>query len=301
MTRFFPASVFDLCFIRGSVPLFLVICGINLAPAQEPQRVAKFRDFIQHLSWSPDGTKFLFTRVPPGKMGLWTMNTDGSDQKALMPKEPMPHFDGHWSPDGKRIVFVFDQLQGTDGKLQIDVIDADGMNRKTLLPHKAFDEAPRWSPDGKQIAWVSTRDKNQDIWICDSEGKNLKRLTSDPGPDNSPAWSPDGKQIAFSSGRSGNFEIFVMNADGSDQRNLSNHPKMDYWPAWSPDGKRIAFTSNRDGQYEIYVMNADGSSPRNVSNHPAVDNFATWAPDSRRLAFVTNRAGTYDVTVVDLK
>jgi TolB protein len=269
--------------------------------AQEPVRVAKFRDFIQHLSWSPDGKKFLITRIHAGKMGLWTMNVDGSDVKALMPKEPMPHFDGHWSPDSQRLVFVYDQLQGTDGKLQIDLIDADGSNRKNLLPHKAFEEAPRWSPDGKQIALASTRDKNQDIWICDGDGKNLKRLTSDLGPDNSPSWAPDGKQIAFASGRSGNFDIWLMNADGSGQRNLTNHPKLDYWPVWSPDGKRLAFTSNRDGNYEIYLANADGAGLRNISNHGAVDNFATWSPDGRRLAFITNRAGTYDVVIVDVK
>ena len=287
-------------FMRCALVLF-PLTVIGALAAQEPPRVAKFRDFIQHLQWSPDGKKFLFTRIHAGKMGLWTMNVDGSDVKAIMPKEPMPHFDGHWSPDSKRIVFVYDQLQGTDGKLQIDVIDADGANRKTVLPHKAFDEAPRWSPDGKLIALASTRDKNQDIWVCDADGKDLKRLTSDLGPDNGPTWSPDGKQIAFCSGRSGNFDIWLMNADGSNQRSLTNHPKMDYWPVWSPDGKRIAFTSNRDGNYEIYVMNADGSEPRNVSHHPGVDNFATWSPEGRRLAFITNRAGTYDVMVVDVK
>jgi TolB protein len=289
--------------MRKSLFIFvlMLLAPVNHAAAQSPQRLAKFRDFVQHLQWSPDGKQFLLTRVPPGKMGIWTMNTNGGDLKAILPKEPMPHFDGHWSPDGKRIVFVFDRLQGTDGKLQIDVIDADGQNHKTLLPHKAFDEAPRWSPDGKRIAWCSTRDKNQDIWTCNAEGKDLKRLTSDPNADNAPAWSPDGKQIAFTSGRAGNLDIWVMNADGSDQRNLTTaSPKMDYWPAWSPDGKHIAFTSNRDGNYEIYVMDPDGSNPRNVSNHSAIDNFATWGPDGR-LAWISNRAGTYDILSVDMK
>jgi TolB protein len=281
------------------VSALVLLCSGNHSAAQAPQRLARFRDFIQHLQWSPDGKQFLFTRVPPGKMGVWTMNAEGGDLKPILPKEPMPHFDGHWSPDGKRIVFVFDRLQGTDGKLQIDVIDADGQNHKNLLPHKAFDEAPRWSPDAKRIAWCSTRDKNQDIWTCDADGKDLKRLTSDPNADNAPAWSPDGKQIAFTSGRAGNLDIWVMNADGSNQRNLTASAKMDYWPAWSPDGKHIAFTSNRDGNYEIYVMDQGGSNPRNISNHPGVDNFATWGPDGR-LAWISNRAGTYDVLAVDV-
>src|SRR5437870_1400598 len=117
-----------------------------------PVRVWHTRDFLQHLSWSPDGSRFLCTRIHAGKMGLWTMNADGTDVKALLPKEPMPQFDGHWSPDSKKIVFVYDRLQGTDGKLQIDLINADGTEHKTFLPHKAFDESPRFSPDGKRIA-----------------------------------------------------------------------------------------------------------------------------------------------------
>ena len=278
--------------------LCLCVSVVQSSSAGEPTRIVEFRDFIQHLSWSPDGKKFLFTRIHGGKMGLWTMNADGTDAKALMPKEMNPQFDGSWSPDSMRIVFIFDRLQGTDGRLQIDVINADGTEQKNLMPHKAFDEAPRWSPDGAKIVFASTRDKNQQIHVMDADGKNLKRLTGE-FKDTNPSWSPDGKEIAFTSARSGNFDIHVMNADGSNVRRLTQHAKMDYWPVWSPDGKHIAFTSNRDGNYEIYLMSPDGMNQRNVSKHPGVDNFATWSPDGRRLAFISNRGGGYGIYVLE--
>jgi TolB protein len=138
--------------MRWCTLLCLLVVGVaapagDFAPA--PVCVSKIDgDFIQQLSWSPDGKKFLFTRIHKGKVGLWTMNVDGSELKALLPKETMPHFDGHWSADSKRIIFIYDKL---DGKLRIDVINADGTEHKNLLPHKAFDESPRWSPDGKQV------------------------------------------------------------------------------------------------------------------------------------------------------
>lgn len=269
------------------------------ASAQEPTKISNLRDFIQHLSWSPDGKQFLLTRIHKGKMGLWTMNADGGRPQPLFPKEVNPTFDAAWSPDGSRIIFVYDRLQGTDGKLQIDTANRDGSDSRNLLPHAAFDESPRWSPDGKTVAFTSTRDKNQDIWIMDAAGKNLKRLTHDTGPDNAPTWSPDGKRIAFASGRAGNFDLWVMNADGADQKRLTGSPTMDYWPVWSPSGKWIAFTSNRDGNYEIYVVKSDGANARNVSRHAGNDNFATWSPDGRRLAWVSNRGGGYDVYVVE--
>jgi TolB protein len=286
----------------------IAICSLPVAwggPQAQPTNARPVtkgnRDFLQHLTWSPDGKKFLLTRIHGGKMGLWTLDATGGDMQRLLPASAEPHFDGHWSPDSKRIVFVYDKLQGTDGKLQLDIVSADGSEHKNLLPHKAFDESPRWSPDGKRIALTSTRDKNQDIWMMDADAKNLKRLTSDTAADNNPAWSPDGKQIAFASARHGNFEILVMNADGANVRRLTNHPKMDYWPAWSPDGKRIAFTSNRDGNYEIYVMDADGANPRNVTKHPAQDNYAAWSPDGKRLAFISTRAGGYNIHIADMK
>ena len=85
-----------------------------------------------------------------------------------------------------------------------------------LIPNKAFEESPRWSPDGKHIAFVSTRNGNQEIYSADADGKNVKRLTNEPAMDNNPSWSPDGSQLAFCSARHGNFEIYTMKADGSD-------------------------------------------------------------------------------------
>src|SRR3974377_783976 len=103
----------------------------------EPLRLTRDGDFKQHLCWSPDGKKFLFTRIYEGKMGLWTMNADGSDIKPLL-DQATPHFDGHVSSHSKKIVFVFDILQGTDGKLQINTVNADGSDNKVLIPNKAF-------------------------------------------------------------------------------------------------------------------------------------------------------------------
>jgi len=252
-------------------------------------------DFIQHLSWSADGKHFLFTRIHQGKMGLWTMPVGGGEPRRLLPGENMPHFDGHFSPDGKRVLFVYDRLQGTDGKLQIDVTNADGSEHKNLIPHAAFEESPRWSPDGKRLVWASTRDKKQAVYVADADGTNVKRLTDAAVMDNTPSWSPDGKQIVFTSGRSGNLDICLMNADGSNVRRLTTNPTLDYWPIFAPDGKRMAFTTNRDGNYEIYVMNADGSGQHNLTRHPAHDNFAAWSPDGSRIAFISNREGTYEI------
>src|SRR6478735_1037742 len=95
---------------------FVIVADMGAQTAVKPTRIVKMPGFLQHLSWSPDGKKFLFTRIHAGKMGLWTMNADGAELAQLLPKAPMPQFDGAWSADSKRIIFVYDILQGTDGK-----------------------------------------------------------------------------------------------------------------------------------------------------------------------------------------
>ncbi|HLW66257.1 MAG TPA: hypothetical protein VKS79_13170, partial [Gemmataceae bacterium] len=160
------------------------------------QRLTTDGSFKQHLRWSPDGKIFLFTRIYEGKMALWTVNADGSDMKRLMPNLDTPHFDGDWSPDSKTILYVHDILQGTDGKLHIHRVNADGSESKVVIPNKAFEETPRWAPDGKSFLFVSTRDGNQEIYRADADGSNIKRLTNEIAADNNPCWSPDGKRIA---------------------------------------------------------------------------------------------------------
>ena len=97
-----------------------------------------------------------------------------------------------------------------------------------------------------QIAFVSERDWNKEIYVMDADGNNPRNLTNHLASDESPSRSPDGQRIVFQSDRDGakNSEIHVMDADGSNLRNLTNHPAPDYQPDWfnagypvSPAGK----------------------------------------------------------------
>ena len=162
-----------------------------------------------------------------------------------------------------------------------------------------------------QIAFVSDRDRNDEIYVMDDDGKNQRNLTNHPSDDYAPSWSPDGTRIVFMSDRDGhvpkggvlpNFEIYVMDADGGNQQNLTNDPSHDISPAWSPDGKRIAFTSYRDGHddaihgrptAEIYVMDDDGGNQQGLTNDLNDDRHPSWSPDGKRIAFSSERDGHF--------
>lgn len=285
--------------IVAGLALMLNLC--RPSPAAEPVRLTDDGSFKQHLQWSPDGKRLLFTRISQGKMALWTITASGRELKRLLPDHTEPHFDGHWSRDGKRIVYVYDKLEGTDGKLRINSCAVDGSDDKTLVPHQAFEESPRWSPDGKHVLWVSTRHGNPELYTVTAEGKNEKRLTSEITADLHPDWSPDGQRIVFTSGRTGRQKVYVMAADGSQVKRITDGDHLDAWPTWSPDGKRLAFVSNRGGNADIWLVDPDGSALQNLTAHGAQDTSPAWSPDGGRLAFLSTRDGGTDVYVIELK
>ena len=180
-----------------------------------------------------------------------------------------------WSPDGLRIAFD----RRIDDAIVIKIMDVDSGLVTEIT------DTPNWDPagssNGQQIAFVSSRDGNREIYVKNSRGSGIVRLTNNNYIDSVPDWSPDGDKIAFASNRDGDYEIYIMKADGSGIVRLTNDDCSDLNPAWSPDGERIAFYSDRDRNRELYVMNADSSNVTRLTNRP---DHQDWDRSGRRTA-----------------
>ena len=152
-----------------------------------------------------------------------------------------------------------------DGNWNIYVMNPDGSGQTRLTNNPAADSWPSWSPDGRRITFISSRDDPDpndddrivDIYVMNADGSGQTRLTNSSAWHSLPRWSPDGHRIAFQSYRDENWEIYVMNADGSGLTRLTDNSAVDGRPSWSPDAQRIAFYSTVDENAEIYVVNAD--------------------------------------------
>jgi TolB protein len=185
---------------------------------------------------------------------------------------------------------------------EIYISDYDGENQRRVTVGRTLNIAPRWSPDGRSIAYTSYRRGSANIFISNIFQGTLDEVTKgDKGGENwLPAWSPDGTRIAFSSTRDGNPEIYVVNRDGSNLRRITNHPGIDITPTWSPSGTQIAFTSDRSGTPQIYVVGADGLGLSKKTSESYCDR-PTWSPAPyNELAFASRSGPGFDIKVLDL-
>lgn len=166
--------------------------------------------------WSPDEKKVVFCKENDDSGAPYLANSDGSNETKL------PFLAGimDWSPDSSKIVYQYGRPNS-----DIYLYSLETGKVETLVNDPAFDSDPSFSPDGKQIAFVSGRDGNQEIYTENIDGTNLKRLTNHPAHDAFPTFSPDGTQITFNSNREGeNLDVYIMNTDGSNIRRLTNWP-----------------------------------------------------------------------------
>src|SRR5206468_4019604 len=171
----------------------------------------------------------------------------------------LPFYGGNadWSSDNSAIVY---QNQTGRDKPDIFIYSLKTGKSINITKNPSFDADPSFSPDGKQVVFVSLRDGNAEIYLMNSDGTDVRRLTNDPAWDSHPIFSPDGTQISFDSDRDNeSSDIYLMRNDGSDVRRLvdwkTNENAED--GCWSPDGTKIAFTSDRDGNDDIYVISAE--------------------------------------------
>ena len=228
------------------------------------------------------------------------------------------------SPDG-RIFSLFSLKRATSGRIayvsdkernkDIFIMNADGGEGVNVTRNPASDEEPALSPDGRQLLFVSNREKVPQIYLMaigiigdgnfrvredpEKAGAPAVRLTDFPLGAHSPAWSPDGKTIAFSANERGYSQIFTMKKDGSEKRNLTGSISHETCPRFSPDGNRLIFVSSRNGDLEIYAMDTDGGEQRRLTQSRGWDVEPRYSPDGKYIAFISTRSGTPQVYVMN--
>jgi Tol biopolymer transport system component len=135
---------------------------------------------------------------------------------------------------------------------------------KLVAGSSRYDTAPRFSPNGDRIVFVSDRSGNAELWVANSDGSNPVRITSLRGPAvGGPRWSPDGERIVFDASVD-QMDVFVVNAGGGEVRRLTTEPSTEGGASWSRDGRWIYFISDASGHFEIRRMPAEGGPSERI-------------------------------------
>jgi TolB protein len=167
-----------------------------------------------------------------------------------------------------------------------------------LTSNEARDFRPLWSPDRKQIVYLTNGSGDQEINLVDPKGESTRRLTYNGGIDESPLWSPNGERFAFISHQDGNPEIYLMMADGSDPTRITFNSVEDHLGAWSPDGEWLVFHARGAGaEPGLWLRNPRGVNLIHLTE--GRDTEPAWSPDGQRIAFVRREGGNSDIYVAE--
>ena len=200
-----------------------------------------------------------------------------------------------------RLIYV-SVTRNPEGKdfYRLTVADADGQRPIVLLEGRDPILAPSWSPDGKEVAYVSFESSRPAIYRQVLATGAREQLTNFRGLNNSPVWSPDGRSMALVLSKDGSPDIYLLDLETKQLTRLTRHYAIDTEPTWMPDGKSLLFTSDRGGRPQIYRYTLATGKVERVTFEGRYNARARVAEDGRNVALVHQRDGRFHIGVFDL-
>ena len=283
--------------------------------------------------FSPDGGTIVFQAVPQDYpfYQIYRQKADGGQPRLISTGRGKTTC-SYFSPDGKKLIYAsshldphLDQAEAAERKRQaeearagtrrryqwdfdpyMDIFECDtkGMALRRLTSSEGYDAEGAYSPDGKRIAFCSSRDGDPDIYIMNADGSGVRQLTNSPGYDGGPFISPDGRWVVFRSDRKkeGFLQIHVVGVDGGNDTALTDINGVNWAPYWHPTKPYIIWTGADHSDpkarpnYDLWLMRysveggkiAPGQITR-ITDHPAADVLPVFSPDGKKLMWTSNR------------
>jgi TolB protein len=210
--------------------------------------------------------------------------------------------------------FIYEKLTGEKGVFStriayvarsgqrhtLRVADADGENGQVALNSPQPIISPAWSPDGKELAYVSFERQKAVVFVHNVATGARRPIADFRGSNSAPAWAPDGERLVVTLSREGGSQLFTIGKNGGEPRRLTSSPAIDTEAEYTGDGRWIYFTSDRGGAPQIYRMAAGGGGAERVTFSGAYNISPAVSPDGKTLAYVTRSGNAFRLVVLDL-
>ncbi len=193
------------------------------------------------------------------------------------------------------IAFISD---GTGSK-EVYLADVLGRNVRQVTRHNHLCVSPRFSVDGKMLAYSSYHRGNQNLYLTDlSQNRMTKAISRREGMNLAPAFSPDGRTMIVTLSRDGSPDLYSMDMQGSILARLTERSGINVSPSFSPDGRSISFVSDRSGKPQVYIMDLSSRKTRLLTLQGEENVEPSWSPKGDRIVYTSLTAGHYHLFTV---
>jgi TolB protein len=200
-----------------------------------------------------------------------------------------------------RLLYVaVTRVPGGKDYFRLTLADSDGARPIVLLESREPVLAPAWSPDGREIAYVSFETSRPAIFRQNLQTGAREQLTNFKGLNSSPSWSPDGKTMAMVLSKDGSPDIYLMDLASRKLTRVTRHYAIDTEPTWMPDGKSLLFTSDRGGRPQIYRYTLANGNTDRLTYEGSYNARARVAQDGRNVVMVHQQGGKFHIALLDL-
>ncbi|HEX4166862.1 MAG TPA: DPP IV N-terminal domain-containing protein [Bryobacteraceae bacterium] len=262
----------------------------DFTPRGESRRLTFVSTSVLGVAWTSNGADILFSAGPfCGLSGIHVVRFRTNwMQRARVPRG---------SPFGENAVALSASVPGKvvyarafqDPNIWRTELSSNGMREPSLLVSSTMiDATPDYSPNGKQIAFSSTRSGYDELWIANSDGTHQIQLTNKRMPNTSnPRWSPDGKKILFNALSPSQSDLYTIEVSTGVRKRLTDTKEDEVETRWSRDGRWIFYSSNKTGRFELYKTAAEGGGrPVQITRQGGLN--PVISPDGRFLYYARN-------------